>query len=329
MRNTATACPPPFFLLFFRTGPPLRCATHKNNNVPNKVHRWKIAGPQWENTYNTRINSANDVEWPALPVINSSRAVNQPGRVAMDVSLPRVCWELIKLRPSDAVPYSADKISPFPQRLPPKGLQLLGLSSGCRRTTASGTAGSFFFLPPLPRTVWVRNCPQPITSRVGGPPLLLQTADESFALTCHYCTYDPARQWIAAARARQPGRLCRDREQRLGSRATLRRWHATTRPRRISWTKWCPERRRARAARGAGAAAAASSSWDYSSCRCACTPSHSSATWTSAPRSGGRSSSRSETRCWHWRGLTRLTRRWRSAARGRRLTWAVACKLLR
>lgn len=32
-----------------------------------------------------------------------------------------------------------------------------------------------------------------------------------FALTCHYCTYDPARQWIAAARARQPGRLCRDK----------------------------------------------------------------------------------------------------------------------
>lgn len=108
--------PSPFFS--HRTTAP--CATHKNNNVSNKVHRWKIAGPQWENTYNTRINSANDVEWPALPVINSSRAINQLGTVAMDVSLPLFCWELIKMRPSDALPYSADKISLFPQPLPPR-----------------------------------------------------------------------------------------------------------------------------------------------------------------------------------------------------------------
>lgn len=39
----------------------------------------------------------------------------------MDVSLPLFCWELIKMRPSDAVPYSADKISLFPpQPLPPR-----------------------------------------------------------------------------------------------------------------------------------------------------------------------------------------------------------------
>lgn len=149
-----------------------------------------------------------------------------------------------------------------------------------------------------------------------------------FAPTCHYCTYDSARQWIAAAGARQPGRLCRDKGASWLAR-TLRRWHATTRPRRISWTKWCPERRRARAARGAGAAVAASSSLDYSSCRCVCTPWHLSSTWTSALRSGGRSSSRSGTPCWHWWGLTRLTRRWRPAAHGRRLTLAGAFKLLR
>lgn len=45
------------------------------------------------------------------------------------------------------------------------------------------------------------------------------TYPTEFALTCHYCTYDPARKSIAADRARQTGRLCRDRERLARARS--------------------------------------------------------------------------------------------------------------
>ncbi len=55
-----------------------------------------------------------------------------------------------------------------------QALQRLGLSCRCRSATAPGASSR----QPLARIVWVRNSHRPITSEVGGSPLLLQILEE-------------------------------------------------------------------------------------------------------------------------------------------------------